>query len=104
MFDIGWSEIALIGLVAVIVLGPKEMPTAMRTTAKMVRKARQVFGDFQRQMDDVIQHEEIKEIKKALSDNGLTDFKQQVERELTNTNNLLADNAAPQQPKPGEGA
>lgn len=89
MFDIGWSEIALIVLVAVIVLGPKEMPNAMRQVARAVRAARNVFSQFQYQLDELVHAEEVKEIKKSLAENGLTDFKTQVERELQNTADLI---------------
>ena len=95
MFDIGWSEIALIGIVAVVVLGPKEMPTAMRYVARAVRGARKIVTEFQRQVDDVIHQEEVKEIQKALADNGLEDFRKQVERELQNTSQLLETDPAP---------
>ncbi len=40
MFDIGWSEMAVIALIALVVIGPKELPNAMRIVAKWARKAR----------------------------------------------------------------
>ena len=85
MFDIGWSEIALIGAVAVVVIGPKEMPDAMRKVARFVRAAKNVVRQFQHQMDEIVQAEEVKEIKQQLAKAGITDFHEQVQRELQNT-------------------
>ncbi|HAQ00243.1 MAG TPA: twin-arginine translocase subunit TatB, partial [Rhodospirillum rubrum] len=54
MFDLSWSEIALVGVVALIVIGPKDLPNVLRTAGKWVRKIRSLGSEFQRQMDDVM--------------------------------------------------
>ncbi len=92
MFDIGWSELALIGIVAVIVIGPKDMPKVMRQVGKFTRAARKTMRDFQSQVDDIVQAEDIKEFKKELEKHGITDFHEQVQRELQNTAEQLQEN------------
>lgn len=63
MFDLGWSELMLVGVIAVLILGPKELPKAMRTMAKWVRKARLLAGDFQRHIDDVVREAELEDLR-----------------------------------------
>ena len=52
MFDIGWSELLVIGVVAIIVVGPKELPRLMRTFGHYLGKVRHMAADFQRQFED----------------------------------------------------
>lgn len=66
MFDIGWSEMAVIALVALIVIGPKELPHAMRAAAKWMRKARGLAREFQSGVDDMIREAELDDARKAL--------------------------------------
>lgn len=52
MFDIGWSELVLIGIVSLIVIGPQDLPKMFRTLGRMTAKARSMAGEFSRAMDD----------------------------------------------------
>lgn len=52
MFDIGWSELLLIGIVSLIVIGPKDLPGMFRTLGRFTAKARSMGREFQRAMDD----------------------------------------------------
>ena len=52
MFDISWTEFLLIGVVALIVIGPKELPTVMRTLGQYTRKIRSMAADFQNQFQE----------------------------------------------------
>ena len=54
MFDIGWSELLLIGVVALIVVGPKDLPRMFRTLGQFTARARHMARDFQRAMEDAI--------------------------------------------------
>lgn len=68
MFDIGWSEMLIIGVVALIVIGPKELPGALKTFAYWMKQARKMAREFQSGVDDMIRHAELDEAKKAVED------------------------------------
>ncbi len=65
MFDIGWIEMAVIALIALVVIGPKELPNAMRTVAKWARKARSLAREFQSGVDDMIREADLDDARKA---------------------------------------
>ena len=64
MFDIGWSEILLIGGVAVVVLKPKDLPDAMRSVGKGVTKLRRMAGEFQGQFNEALREANLEDVKK----------------------------------------
>jgi sec-independent protein translocase protein TatB len=66
MFDIGWSELLVIAVVAIVVVGPKDLPPLMRTFGKYAGKLRRAASDFQRQFEDAMRETEIEEVKKAI--------------------------------------
>lgn len=66
MFDLAWSELFVIGLVAVLVLGPKELPTAMRTLAKAIRKVRNLGSEFQGHFNEMLREAELDEVRKQV--------------------------------------
>jgi sec-independent protein translocase protein TatB len=66
MFDIGWSELHVIAVVAIIVIGPKDLPKVMRTVGHSAGKLRRAAADFQRQFEDAMRESEIEEVKKAI--------------------------------------
>jgi len=66
MFDIGWSEMAVIALIALIVIGPKDLPRTMKTIAQWMRKARSLTREFQSGIDDMVREAELEDAKKAL--------------------------------------
>ena len=68
MFDIGWSELLVIGVVAVVVVGPKELPRLMRTFGHYLGKVRHMAADFQRQFEEAVRDSEIDEVRKAMQD------------------------------------
>jgi sec-independent protein translocase protein TatB len=67
MLDLAWSELLVIGLVAVLVLGPKELPKAMRTVAQFMRKARKMAGEFQGHWNDMLRESELEDVKTAVT-------------------------------------
>ena len=66
MFDIGWSELLVIIVVAIVVVGPKELPRLMGTFGHYAGKLRRAAADFQRQFDEAIRDTEVAEVKKAM--------------------------------------
>ena len=68
MFDIGWSELLLIGVVALIVIGPKELPGVLRTLGQWMTKVRRMATEFQNQFQDAIREAELAELKKEVDD------------------------------------
>jgi sec-independent protein translocase protein TatB len=64
MFDIGWTELLLIGIVALIVVGPKELPGMFRKMGQITGKARAMARDFQRAMDTAADEAGVKDIQR----------------------------------------
>lgn len=64
MFDIGWSELLVIGIVALVVIGPKELPGVVRMLAQNLGKLRRMASDFQNQFTDAMREMELAELKK----------------------------------------
>ncbi|MGH6770734.1 MAG: Sec-independent protein translocase protein TatB [Xanthobacteraceae bacterium] len=68
MFDIGWSELLLIGIVALIVIGPKELPGALRTLGQWMGKIRRMASEFQGQFQDAMREAELADLKKEMDE------------------------------------
>lgn len=66
MFDIGWSELLVVGLVALIVVGPKELPGMMKRIGQMIRAAKNTASNFQRQFEQAMDEGEIGELKESV--------------------------------------
>ncbi len=66
MFDIGWSELLVIVVVAIVVVGPKELPRLLGTLGHYAGKLRRAAADFQRQFDEAMRDTEIAEVKQAM--------------------------------------
>lgn len=68
MFDVGWSELVVIGVVALVVIGPKELPGVIRNVGRAVAKLRTMAGDFRNQFDDAMREAELSEVQKTFTD------------------------------------
>ncbi|NQY82093.1 MAG: twin-arginine translocase subunit TatB [Alphaproteobacteria bacterium] len=66
MFDIGWSELLVVVAVALIVVGPREIPRVLRTMREFMAKIRSVTTDFQSAMDEAACSADLEDIKKNL--------------------------------------
>lgn len=82
MFDFGWSEIAIVAVLAILVLGPKELPNAMRTAGRWMRKARKLAGEFQRHLDDVVKEAELDDLKKEVTRIARTDIGREIDKTI----------------------
>jgi sec-independent protein translocase protein TatB len=68
MFDIGWSELVVIAVVALIAIGPKELPGVLRTVGAYMGKIRRMASEFQGQFQEAMREAEIDELKKDMDD------------------------------------
>lgn len=66
MFDIGWSELVVIGVVALVVIGPKELPGMLRTVGGAIAKIRRMAGEFQSQFQEAMREAELDEARKSV--------------------------------------
>jgi sec-independent protein translocase protein TatB len=66
MFDIGWSELLVIVVVAIVVVGPKDLPKLMRGFGHYAGKLRRAASDFQRQFEEAMRESEVEEVRKAI--------------------------------------
>lgn len=82
MFDIGWSELFVIGLVALVVIGPKDLPKVLRTVGQWVGKAKRVSYEFRRHVDDMIRESELDDVRRNLQDAANTDPGAYVEKSI----------------------
>jgi sec-independent protein translocase protein TatB len=80
MFDFAWSEIALIAAVALIAIGPKDMPVAIRTVTGMIKKARRMAAEFQTHVDEMLREADMGEVRKSINEIRNFDFKSAVEK------------------------
>jgi len=68
MFDIGWSELLVIGVVALIAIGPKELPGVLRTAGQWVGKVKRMAAEFQGQFQEAMREAEMADLKKHADD------------------------------------
>jgi sec-independent protein translocase protein TatB len=68
MFDISWTEFLLIGVVALIFIGPKELPGVLRTLGQWTRRIRSMAADFQGQFQEAMREAEMADLKKQVDD------------------------------------
>jgi sec-independent protein translocase protein TatB len=68
MFDIGWGELVVIGVVALIAIGPKELPAVLRTTGQWMGKIRRMASEFQDQFREAMREAEMEDLKKKVDD------------------------------------
>ena len=88
MLDLGWSELLVIGIVALIVVGPKDLPRMLRTLGQYAAKAKSVAREFQRSMDEAARQadiDELREVKKDLDKDvsGLREQQYKMQREMS---------------------
>jgi sec-independent protein translocase protein TatB len=68
MFDIGWTELVVIGVVALIAIGPKELPGALRAMGHWMGKVRRMASEFQDQFREAMREAEVADLKKQVDD------------------------------------
>ena len=91
MFDFAWSELALIGVVAVVVLGPKELPQAMRSLGKFTRQARKLASEFQGHVNDLMREAELDEVKRSVEKVSTANVGAEIDKLLDPTGDFTAE-------------
>ncbi len=82
MFDFAWSELAVIGVVALLVIGPKDLPAAIKSVGDVVRKARRMASEFQTHVDEMVKDANLQEVRDQINEIRNLDIKGAIEREI----------------------
>ena len=85
MFNLGWSELLVIGVITVIVVGPKEMPRVVRAISNTFSKMRNMAGEFRDNMNEIADTEDYQEIMDELKKNN-----DQLEKTVAQANKKIA--------------
>ncbi len=102
MFDFAWSEIALIAAVALIAIGPKDMPAAIRAVTDMVKKARRMAAEFQTHVDEMVRDADLHEVRASINELRNFDIRGAIERTVDPDGTIRETFASnPLEPTPG---
>lgn len=99
MFDIAWQEILVIGIVAHIVVGPKELPTLLRTVGKYLGVIKRQAAEFRAQFDEAMRESELDQLRKDVeniktdAENTFRDVERSVDNEMGSLKRELDDTA-----------
>jgi sec-independent protein translocase protein TatB len=88
MFDLGWSELLIVGVVALVVLGPKELPNALRTVSNLTKTARKLAGEFQSGVNEIVREAELEDARKAAQSIGKGSISKAIENVVDPTGEL----------------
>lgn len=105
MFDIGFLELLICGVIALLVLGPERLPTAARAAGRWVGKARRLVSQFSTELDRQLKAEELREQLRKAGDVGLDDVEKNVRSALDEAKKyqhmvLPDDDTRPPRPAP----
>lgn len=106
MFDIGWTELVIIGVVALIVIGPRELPATLRTIGQAMTKLRRMASEFQGQLNDAMREAELDELRKQaekLSSEMTSGINNPLEKASSELHAMI-DTPAPPSPDPSTSA
>ena len=82
MFDFAWSEFALIAVVAMIAIGPKDMPAAIRAVTGWVKKARRMAAEFQTHVDEMVREADLSEVRASINEIRNFDIRGEIEKTI----------------------
>ncbi len=88
MFDIGWQELFIVAVLAIIVVGPRDLPRTLKTVMSYVRKAKGMARDFQNGIDEVAREVELDDIRKEANKIAHMDLDKEVKETLDPTGSL----------------
>ncbi len=99
LFDLGMSELLLIGVVALVVIGPKDLPKALRVAGFWVRKARTLSREFQSSVEQMIREAELDEMRQELKKATEIDIEKEFRQTIDPTGSLAESLKPPELPK-----
>jgi sec-independent protein translocase protein TatB len=99
LFDLGMSELLLIGVVALVVIGPKDLPKALRVAGFWVRKARTLSREFQTSVEQMIREAELDEMRQELKKAAEIDLDKEFRQTIDPTGSLAESLKPPELPK-----
>lgn len=88
MFDLGWTEIAVIIVVAIVVIGPKDLPGAVRGVAQQIGKIRRWAAEARGTLDEVVREAKLDDVRNQINEIRNFDLKGEVERAVDPTGDL----------------
>lgn len=91
MLDIGWQELFFIAVIALLVVGPKDLPRALGAVARMYRKARGMAGEFQSGISEMVREAELDDIKRNVEKAGRFDMEKELKGAVDPTGTLTDD-------------
>jgi sec-independent protein translocase protein TatB len=98
LLDFGWSELLLIGVVALVFVGPKDLPKALRVAGFWIRKARSLSREFQSSIDQMIREAELDDIRQELKKVGEIDLDHEFRQTVDPTGSLEESLKPPELP------
>jgi sec-independent protein translocase protein TatB len=98
LLDMGWSELMLIGIVALVVIGPKDLPKALRVAGFWVRKARTLSREFQSSVEQMVREAELDEVREQLKKASEINIDQEFRQAVDPTGSLAESLKPPELP------
>ena len=111
MFEIGWGELLIIGIVALIAIGPKELPGVLRTLGQWMSKLRRMASEFQSQFHEAMREAELADLKKQVDEmtsqaqsyasfDPVSEVKRELESTQQQIESAMVDKAGAASPSP----
>src|SRR5271166_5724262 len=104
LLDFGWSELMLIGIVALVFIGPKDLPKALRVAGFWVRKARTLSREFQSSVEQMVREAELDEVRQQLEKASAIDIDKEFRRTIDPAGTLAENLKPPELPNFSEPA
>lgn len=91
MFDIGWQEIFVLAVLSIIVIGPKDLPKAIKTISRLIRKARGMARDLQGGFDEIVREVELDDLKREAEKIATIDYTKELQDTVDPEGKLAAE-------------
>lgn len=88
MLDIGWHELLIVGVVALLVVGPKDLPHVVRTVSSGIKKIRGLASEFQKGMDEMVRETELADLRKEVEKNSGLSIADELKKQIDPGNDL----------------